>query len=57
MKDKIDNEFVMSKLQKINDPELNRSIVDLGMVERIELDKGRLFVKIKLHILFPFRLL
>ena len=50
MKDKIDNEFVMSKLQKINDPELNRSIVDLGMVERIELDKGRLFVKIKLTI-------
>jgi ATP-binding protein involved in chromosome partitioning len=49
-KDKIDTELVMSRLKDVNDPELNRSIVELGMVEKIDANKGRLTVKIKLTI-------
>jgi ATP-binding protein involved in chromosome partitioning len=49
-KDKIDTELVMSKLRGVNDPELNRSIVELGMVENISAENGHLTVKIKLTI-------
>ena len=49
-KEKIDTELVMSRLRDVNDPELNRSIVELGMVEKVEAKKGRLTIKIKLTI-------
>ncbi|UCC80806.1 MAG: Mrp/NBP35 family ATP-binding protein [Candidatus Zixiibacteriota bacterium] len=49
-KEKFDTELVMSRLAEVYDPELNRSIVELGMVERIEAKDGRLTVKIKLTI-------
>jgi ATP-binding protein involved in chromosome partitioning len=49
-KTKIDTELVMSRLRDVNDPELNRSIVELGMVEKIEEKKGCLTIKIKLTI-------
>ncbi|UCE65715.1 MAG: Mrp/NBP35 family ATP-binding protein [Candidatus Zixiibacteriota bacterium] len=49
-KGKIDTELVMSRLRDVNDPELNRSIVELGMVEKIEAKRGRLIIKIKLTI-------
>lgn len=47
---KIDTELVMSKLKEVDDPELNRSIVELGMVEKVEADKNKLTLKIKLTI-------
>ena len=49
-KEKIDTELVMSRLRGVNDPELNRSIVELGMVEKVEAKKGCLTIKIKLTI-------
>jgi len=49
-KDKIDTELVMSKLRDVNDPELNRSIVELGMVEKIDTKNGNLTITIKLTI-------
>jgi ATP-binding protein involved in chromosome partitioning len=48
--EKIDTDLVMTRLRDVNDPELNRSIVELGMVEKVEVKKGRLTVKIKLTI-------
>lgn len=49
-KGKIDTELVMSRLRDVNDPELNRSIVELGMVEKVDAKKGCLTIKIKLTI-------
>lgn len=49
-KEKINTELVMSKLADVYDPELNRSIVELGMVEKIEVDDGCMTVNIKLTI-------
>ena len=49
-KEKIDTGLVMSRLAGVYDPELNRSIVELGMVEKIEAEDGCLTVKIKLTI-------
>ncbi len=49
-KETISKDIVMSRLQGVQDPELNRSIVDLGMVENINIDNGKVAIKIKLTI-------
>lgn len=49
-KNKIDLDKVMSRLRDVQDPELNRSIVDLGMVEKAEARDSVLWLKIKLTI-------
>ena len=49
-KSNIDIDLVMTKLKDVDDPELNRSIVELGMVEDVRADKDILNIKIKLTI-------
>jgi len=46
----INDEFIISRLRRVEDPELKRSIVDLGMVENIKFDNGLLKLNIKLTI-------
>jgi len=41
---------VRSALSRVEDPELNRSITDLGMVKSIEIDGGNVAVEIYLTI-------
>lgn len=47
---KIDMDMVMSRLREIQDPELKRSIVELGMIEKAEIRKTGLYLRIKLTI-------
>lgn len=44
------NEAVLEALSKVNDPELHRSITELGMVEQVEIDNGKLSLRILLTI-------
>jgi len=46
----VDEKAILEALRKVNDPELNRSIVDLGMVGRIEGSDGNVRVQIKLTV-------
>jgi len=46
----IDTDFILERLQKVQDPELKRSIVELGMIEKINYGKSRLDLLIKLTI-------
>lgn len=46
----INKERILEALKPINDPEIGRSIVDLGMVENIEQHDGTVIVTIKLTI-------
>jgi len=39
---------VMDALRRVNDPELHRSIVDLGMVERVEVEGNRVSLTVNL---------
>ena len=41
-------EAVMEKLQEVTDPEMQISIVDLGLVYDVSLDKGMVIVKMTL---------
>ncbi|MEE9555517.1 MAG: P-loop NTPase [candidate division Zixibacteria bacterium] len=50
MSKKIDTDLAMAKLKDVQDPELNRSIVDLGMVEELRAEGSTLKVIIKLTI-------
>ena len=50
MKNKIDTELIMARLKDVQDPELKRSIVDLGMVEKLEAKGSALRILIKLTI-------
>lgn len=47
---KVEKSQIMEALKGVNDPELGRSIVDLGMVEKIEQENGAVKVTIKLTI-------
>jgi len=47
---KIDIELVREHLKNVQDPELKRSIVELGMLENVEAKKDKLTIKIKLTI-------
>jgi len=49
-KEKIDIELVKERLKDVQDPELNRSIVELGMLEDVEVKKNKLKIRIKLTI-------
>jgi len=49
-KNKIDTDLVMSKLRDVQDPELKRSIVELGMIEKLEVKNSRLDILLKLTI-------
>jgi len=49
-KQKIDENTILEALKKVNDPELGRSIVDLGMVNKISQNDGTVQVEIKLTI-------
>lgn len=44
------NEAVLEALSKVNDPELHRSITELGMVEQVEIVSGKLSLRILLTI-------
>lgn len=46
----IDRERVVAALREVHDPELHRSIVDLGMVGTVEVNGGRVRVEIRLTI-------
>lgn len=50
MGNKIDTDLVMGRLKDVQDPELKRSIVDLGMVEDLKIKGSTLIVVIKLTI-------
>lgn len=47
---KIDKDKILNRLADVQDPELRRSIVDLGMVEKIEVDGAIVRLTIKLTI-------
>ncbi len=47
---KLDRDLIMRKLKEVQDPELKRSIVDLGMVEDILEQNRSLTIKIKLTV-------
>jgi ATP-binding protein involved in chromosome partitioning len=49
-KPQIDKDAIMNALKTVNDPELHRSIVDLGMVGQIEEHDGKVKINIKLTI-------
>lgn len=49
-KSAVDEKTIIEALRKVNDPELNRSIVDLGMVGKIESDSGDIRIHIKLTV-------
>ncbi len=48
---KVDESKIIDALKGVNDPELGRSIVDLGMVEKIDHKNGKVKVTIKLTIM------
>lgn len=50
MSGSVDPAAVMAALQAVEDPELRRSIVDLGMVGDVHIDDGRVSVQIKLTV-------
>jgi ATP-binding protein involved in chromosome partitioning len=50
-KSKIDENVILEELKKVNDPELGRSIVDLGMVNKISQKDGTVHIEIKLTIM------
>ena len=41
---------VLAALRDVHDPELHRSIVDLGMVGDVEVSEGRVVVAIRLTV-------
>ena len=45
-----DREAVLRALRDVHDPELHRSIVDLGMVGDVEVREGRVLVAIRLTV-------
>jgi len=45
-----DKDSVIKALQPVMDPELRMSIVDLGMVKRVEVDRENIFVQIALTV-------
>lgn len=47
---KVTDDKILEALKGVNDPELGRSIVDLGMVEKIEQDNGTVKITVKLTI-------
>ncbi len=49
-KSSVDEKTILEALRKVNDPELNRSIVDLGMVGKIEGNDGDVRIQIKLTV-------
>jgi ATP-binding protein involved in chromosome partitioning len=49
-KPQINKDDIMNALKTVNDPELHRSIVDLGMVGQIEENDGKVKINIKLTV-------
>jgi ATP-binding protein involved in chromosome partitioning len=49
-KEKINIELVKDRLKDVQDPEIKRSIVELGMLENVEAQKNKLKIRIKLTI-------
>ncbi|MCP4582560.1 MAG: Mrp/NBP35 family ATP-binding protein [candidate division Zixibacteria bacterium] len=50
-KNTIDDNTILEALQSVNDPEIGRSIVDLGMVNKINRKNGTVKIEIKLTIM------
>ena len=48
----LNNDNVMKELRKVIDPELGQSIIDLGLVYKVEVEKGK--VKVLMTFTSPF---
>ena len=47
-KDKLTSEQVMAALEKVTDPILEKSLIELGMVKNVAIDKDRVRVEVEL---------
>ena len=48
----METELIMKECEKVVDPEVGISIVEMNLIDKVDIDKGN--VKIELHMTTPF---